>query len=172
MPVSANMEIVGLKEALQELNKIDKRYRRQVTKEFKEIADPVVSQAKNANVELMALKGFKRNWTTKSGYKMFPIDFQRLEKLVVTGVSGKKPKEFMGQMRNASVFFIRWKSPQATLIEMASKGSLGQNLSAKAGPRGRVLWKAWEQNETEVNRRVAALVTKVMDDVQKSMRRR
>jgi hypothetical protein len=75
-------------------------------------------------------------------------------------------------MRNASVFFIRWKSPQATLIEMASKGSLGQNLSAKAGPRGRVLWKAWEQNETEVNRRVAALVTKVMDDVQKSMRRR
>jgi hypothetical protein len=172
VPVSANMEVVGLKEALRELNKINPKYRRQITTEFKAIADPVVSQAKNTNVELMALSGFKRNWTTRSGYKMFPLDFQRLEKLVVTGVSGKKPKMFMGDMRNASVFFIRWKSPQATLLEMANKGSLGSNLNAKAGPPGRVLWKAWEQNEIEVNRRVAALVTKVMDDVQKAMRRR
>jgi hypothetical protein len=55
---------------------------------------------------------------------------------------------------------------------MAEKGSLGENMSRKHGPRGRVLWRAWEQNETEVNKRVEQLVVKVMDDVQKSMRRR
>jgi hypothetical protein len=166
------MEIVGVKEALRELNKISPKYRRDVTKEFKNIVDPVVSQAKNANMERMALSGFQRDWTTRSGYKMFPLNFQSLERFVVAGTSGKKPKEFMGQMRNATVFFVRWKSPQATLLEMAQKGSLGSNMNKKAGPPGRVLWKAWEQNETEVNRRVAQLVTKVMDDVQKSMRRR
>ena len=172
MPVSADLQVVGVKDALKELNKIDPKYRRQVTKEFKNIVDPVTSQAKNANMENMALSGFQRDWTTRSGYKMFPLNFQRLEQFVVAGTSGKKPKMFMGQMRNASVFFIRWKSPQATLLEMAQKGSLGSNMNKKAGPPGRVLWKAWEQNANEVNKRVAELVTKVMDDVQKSMRRR
>jgi hypothetical protein len=166
------MEVLGVKEALRELNRISPKYRRDVTKEFKNIVDPVVSQAKNANMERMALSGFQRDWTTKSGYKMFPLNFERLEKFVVAGTSGKKPKEFMGQMRNATVFFVRWKSPQATLLEMANRGSLGRNMNQKAGPPGRVLWKAWEQNETEVNQRVMQLVTKVMDDVQKSMRRR
>jgi hypothetical protein len=166
------MEIVGVKEALRELNKISPQYRRQVTKEFKAIVDPVISQAKNANMENMALSGFQRDWTTRSGYKMFPLNFQRLERFIIAGTSGKKPKEFMGQMRNATVFFVRWKSPQATLLEMSQKGSLGSNMNKKAGPPGRVLWKAWEQNETEVNRRVEQLVVKVMDDVQKSMRRR
>jgi len=172
VPVSPDMQVLGVKEALSQLNKIDPKYRRQVTKEFKNIVDPVVSQAKNANMEKMALSGFQRDWTTRSGYKMFPLNFQRLEQFVMAGTSGKKPKMFMGQMRNASVFFIRWKSPQATLLEMAQKGSLGSNMNKKAGPPGRVLWKAWEQNEKEVNERVSQLVTKVMDDVQKSIRRR
>jgi hypothetical protein len=172
VPVSADLQVVGLKEALKELNKIDKRYRRSITAEFKDIADPVLAAAKNANMEQLALKGFKRNWTTRSGYKMFPLNFERLDQFIIAGTSGKKPKMFMGQMRNASVFFIRWKSPQATLLEMAQKGSMGQNITKKGGHPGRILWKAWEQNEYEVNKRVAQLVTKVMDDVQKSMRRR
>ncbi len=171
MPVNPNMEILGVKEALRELNKISPKYRREVTKEFKDIVDPVISQAKNANMEQLALSGFKRDWTTRSGYKMFPLNYARLQQFVVAGTSGKKPKEFMGQMRNATVFFVRWKSPQATLLEMAEKGSLGENMSRKHGPRGRVLWRAWEQNEKEVNQRVAALVTKVMDAVNQRMKR-
>jgi hypothetical protein len=171
VPVSAEMQVLGIKDALKELNKTNKRYRRAVTVEFKDIAEPVVSAAKSTDMEALALKGFKRNWTTKSGYKMMPLNYKRLQEFVVVGTSGKKPKEFMGQMRNASVFFIRWKSPQATLLEMAEKGSLGENMSRKHGPRGRVLWRAWEQNEKEVNQRVAALVTKVMDAVNQRMKR-
>ena len=171
MPVSAEMQVLGIKEALKELNQINPQYRRAITKEFKSIADPVVSAAKSTNMEQLALSGFKRDWTTRSGYKMFPLNYARLQQFVVAGTSGKRPKEFMGEMRNTSVFFIRWKSPQATLLEMAEKGNLGANMQAKSGPRGRVLWRAWEQNEKEVNQRVAELVSKVMDAANKRIYR-
>jgi hypothetical protein len=115
----------------------------------------------------MALSGMQYKWKTTSGYQMFPLNFTRLEKFIVAGTSGKKPKEFRGRMQNASVFFIRWKSPQATLLEMAIKGNLGRQMEIKNGPPGRVLWRAWEQQEAEVMRNVEQLVAKVMKAAQK-----
>lgn len=156
------IDVVGIKDALRDLNKLDPTYRRQITKDFKDIVQPVVSLAKQANLEHLALSGFERKWTTKSGYQMFPLNIKRLEKFVVAGTSGKKPKEFRGKMQNTSVFFIRWKSPQATLLEMATKGDLGQNMVRKSGPKGRVLWRAWEQEESQVMTRVKDLVSDIM----------
>jgi asparagine synthase (glutamine-hydrolysing) len=64
------MQVLGVKEALSQLNKIDPKYRRQVTKEFKNIVDPVVSQAKNANMEKMALSGLGGD-EVFAGYDVF-----------------------------------------------------------------------------------------------------
>jgi hypothetical protein len=164
-----NSEVLGLKDALKQINQLNPQYRRMITKEFKNVAEPVVKEAQNANIEEMALSGMQYNWTTRSGYKMFPLNFTRLQKFVVAGTSGKKPKEFMGRMQNTSVFFIRWKSPQATLIEMAAKGDLGRQMQIKNGPPGRVLWRAWEQQEAEVMRNVEQLVAKVMKAAQKKV---
>ena len=167
MSASFNSEVLGLKAALKEINQINPQYRRMITKEFKSVADPVIQAAQNSNIQDLALSGMQYKWTTKSGYQMFPLNFTRLQKFIVAGTSGKKPKEFMGRMQNASVFFIRWKSPQATLLEMASKGKLGEQMEIKNGPPGRVLWRAWEQQETEVEQRVEQLVKKVMQAAQK-----
>lgn len=162
-----NIEVVGIKDALRTLNQLDPTYRRQITRDFKDIADPVVSLAKSQDLKSLALSGFDRKWTTKSGYQMFPLDVNKLNKFIIAGTSGKKPKEFRGRMQNTSVFFIRWKSPQATLLEMAAKGELGQSMSAKSGPPGRVLWKAWEQKESEVMDRVENLVKDIMKQAQR-----
>jgi len=162
MTVSTNIEVLGLKSALSEINKLNPQFRREITKEFKTVADPVIVAAQNSNLEQMALSGMKYNWRTRTGYQMFPLNFTRLQKFVVAGTSGKKPKEFRGRIQNANVFFIRWKSPQATLLEMATKGRLGQQLTMKNWPQGRVLWRAWEQHENEVNENVAELVKRIM----------
>jgi hypothetical protein len=164
-----NSEVLGLKAALKQINDLNPQFRRSITKEFKSIADPVLLEAQNTNIEQLALSGFKYNWVTRSGYQMFPLNFQRLNKFIVAGVSGKKPKEFRGQMQNASVFFIRWKSPQATLLEMATKGKLGTQMQRVHGPQGRVLWRAWEQKENEVMDQVQALVSKVMRAAQRKI---
>lgn len=162
MTVQTKVEVVGLKDALREINKIDPTLRRQITKDYKNIVSPVILQAQQVNFQQLALSGFAGSWRTKSGYQMFPLLETRLSKLIVAGTSGKKPKSFNGRMQNASVFFIRWKSPQATLLEMASKGLLGRNLANKSGPPGRVMWKAWEQNENEVMANMRDLVNGVM----------
>ena len=159
---NTTVEVVGLKEALREINKIDKVTRREITKEYKNIVSPVILSAQQVNMSQLALSGFAGNWITRSGYRMFPLLDTRLSKLMVAGTSGKKPKEFNGRMQNSSVFFIRWKSPQATLLEMAAKGKLGQNMTMKSGPPGRVMWKAWEQHENEVMENMRDLVSGIM----------
>ena len=40
------IEVVGLKEALAQLNKIDKKLRRSITTDFKQIVDPVLIEAR------------------------------------------------------------------------------------------------------------------------------
>lgn len=167
MTTSTNIEVLGLKEALKEINQLNPQYRRQITKEFKNVADPVIKAAQNTDIENLALSGMQYKWNTKSGYQMFPLNFTRLQKFIIAGTSGKKPKEFRGRMQNASVFFIRWKSPQATLLEMAAEGNLGRQMVIKNGPPGRVLWRSWEQHEEEVMRNVEGLVSKVMKAAQK-----
>ena len=47
MAVDVGMEFSGLKEALKELNTIDKKLRRQITKDFKQIVQPVVGKAES-----------------------------------------------------------------------------------------------------------------------------
>lgn len=162
MTTKMQIDVVGVKDALRTLNKLEPTYRRQITRQFKDIADPVVSLAKQADLKEIALSGFDRKWTTRSGYQMFPLNVKRVEKFIIAGTSGKKPREFRGNMQNTSVFFIRWKSPQATLLEMATRGELGRGMNLKAGPPGRVLWKAWEAKEAEVMSRVKDLVSEIM----------
>jgi hypothetical protein len=46
MSFQGGIEIVGLKEALRELNQLNPQMRRQVTKDFQKITAPVIAAAK------------------------------------------------------------------------------------------------------------------------------
>ena len=70
--VSAKIEVVGLKEALKTLNKIDKSLRREITKDYKKIVQPVIDDANALVPTGVPLSGMARNWSTKSGFKMLP----------------------------------------------------------------------------------------------------
>ena len=48
MPVYASVEVVGLKEAIKELNRMDKTLRRQITRDYKTIVGPIAQDAKAA----------------------------------------------------------------------------------------------------------------------------
>jgi hypothetical protein len=173
MTVSANLEVVGLKETLRTLNDLDKKYRRQVTRDYKEIVHEAVEAAIDnvpEDLGVSKIRGTARTWKTKSGFQMMPIRQDKLEKWVVPIVSGKKPREFRGIMKNSVVFGLRWKSSQATLIEMAGKGKvptergrqLARALTQAYGRPGRVLWRAYERHADDIQENVADLVQKVM----------
>lgn len=69
--IYASIEVVGLKEALKELNGFDKRLRRQITRDYKEILRPVQTQA-IASIQQIGdepMSGWARAWNPRKGNK-------------------------------------------------------------------------------------------------------
>jgi hypothetical protein len=65
MPVYASVEVVGLKEALKELNRFNKKLRRQITRDYKQITKPIEQDAKaelNRIGDKPPLSGWGRAW--------------------------------------------------------------------------------------------------------------
>jgi hypothetical protein len=157
------IEVIGLKQALAQLNSIDKKLRRQITIEYKAIVDPVLVEARRNIPDDAPLSGMERSWTGKSGAELMKWDAKKVNKNLKAFTSGKKVREAPGGFRqNLATFGIRWGGPQATLFDMARKGNLSQSLQAKYGPPSRVIWRAYKAQDEEVNNQVRDLVNKVM----------
>ena len=60
MAVGAKIEVYGVKDALKELNKIDPTLRKQITKDAKDVAKPVVTDAQSKYPPTI-LSGMKYN---------------------------------------------------------------------------------------------------------------
>ena len=157
------IEVVGLKEALAQLNKIDKKLRRQITTDFKAIVDPVLIEARRNIPDDAPLSGMARSWTGKSGAELMHWESTKVNKNLKAFTSGKKIREAPGGFKqNLATFGIRWGGPQATLFDMAQKGRLSQSLQSKYGSPSRVIWRAYEAQSSEVEKQVRELVNKVM----------
>ena len=157
------MEFSGLKDALAELNKIDKSLRRQITKDFKTIVQHIVGKAESMLPSGAPLSGMARSWKGKSGSDIMSWNDVRVRKNIKAFTSGKKVREApSGFTQNLAVFGIKWLGPQATLFDMAAKGTMGENLTAKYGPPSRIIYKAYDQAKEETDRQVKELVNRVM----------
>ena len=166
MAAEFGMEVVGLKEALKELNDIDKKLRRQVTKDFKEIVQPVIQEAYGRMPVDPPLSGMKYSWKGKSGKEIMHWQSMMVRKNLKAFTSGKKIRDTgLGFKQNVGVFGIRWGGTQATIFDMARKGDLSQQLSRRFGEPSRVLYRAYEVKRPEVEGELKALVSRVMRQV-------
>lgn len=177
MSVSVSVEVIGIKDALRELNSLDKEARRAITRDFKKITKPVEDTAKKLIPTSAPLSGMNRNWTTRSGFQMFPWGIAG-KHTVVSQVSGRKPKMFAGHMTNLATFYIRFKGPAATMFDMSGKGPVptrqgSQMVSAltnRFGPPSRVLWRAYERHDGDIVRETQNLIDNMMDDLNRRRR--
>ena len=165
------IEVVGLKEALKELNTIDKKLRRQITRDFKQIVQPVVGKAESMLPTGAPLSGMARSWIGKSGADIMSWNDARVRKNLKAFTSGKKVRDAPGGFRqNLGVFGIRWLGPQASALDMLATGKLGENLTDRFGPPSRIIYKAYESASDEVQQQVEELVNKVMKLTNNAMR--
>ena len=161
-----SFQAVGLKEALKELNTMDKKLRRQVTKDFKQIMQPVIDDARPLIPNTAPLSGMARSWTSKSGAELMHWEADKVNKNLVAFTSGKKIRQTpMGFKQNVGVFGVIWTGPQATLFDVARNGNLGRKLTARYGIPSRVIWRAYLLNRNEVEDQVKELVKRVMNQV-------
>jgi len=171
MSVNVSVEVIGIKDALRELNNLDKTARRKITSDFKRITKPVEDAAKFLMPTTAPLSGMSRAWKTKSGYQMFP--WQTGKDKIVSKVSGRRPKMFAGHMTDLATFYIRFQGPHAVLFDMAGKGVIPTSqgsrmvsaLTNRFGPPSRVLWRAYEQNGDQVTRETQQLINEMMDEI-------
>ena len=165
------VEVLGLKEALKELNTMDKKLRRQITRDFKQIVQPVVGKAESMLPTNAPLSGMARSWIGKSGADIMSWNDARVRKNLKAFTSGKKVRDAPGGFKqNLGVFGIRWLGPQATTLDMLVKGVMADNLTDRFGPPSRIIYKAYESASDEVQQQVKDLVNKVMELTNNAMR--
>lgn len=170
------MQVTGIKETLRELGKIDKEARRQITKHFKKIGAPVVSEAKNQIPKEPPLSGWGRSWSTGSGYQMLPWDGQKAAKYVDTKVSSKRPREYRGVVRDLAVVAIRWRGAVNTVFDMSREANTPQGqimvnaLNDRYGNASRIMYPAYDKHADKVEREIKAQVDQVMAMVNKAVK--
>ena len=165
------IEVEGLKEALKELNTIDKKLRRQITRDFKKIVQPVLGKAESMLPNNAPLSGMSRSWIGKSGADIMSWNDARVRRNIKAFTSGKKVRDTgLGFKQNLGVFGIKWLGPQASALDMMAKGTMGTNLTDRFGPPSRIIYKAYESSQAKVQSDVKELVNKVMKMTNSAMR--
>lgn len=162
-----------MKQALAELNRTDKRLRREITNDFKKVTEPLVNYIEGQIPYDAPLTGMERTWVTQTGFKMFPWDGNAAAKLVRSRVSGKKPKEFQGIVRNLAVFYVSWAGMANTVFDMAgrrNKNKLGDSLEQEIGKASRIMYPAFKRYEPEIQQGMLDIVKKTGDAVNRNLK--
>ena len=160
MTATASIEIVGAKEAIKALGKIDKDLRKQFNADAKQIAQPLVSLAGSRYPDT-PLSGMSRNWT-QGNKKIFPYTKAK-------AVKGLKVK-FSTRRNDANVIYVTQSDAGAVVLETAGRGKntlLSENLRARTN---RILWPAAEQALPSIQGELRALVLRVITKVNQELK--
>ena len=162
-----SVEVSGVKSAIKELRKIDPELRKQFNKDAKEVVRPVIEAAK-ANYPATFLSGMSRAWT-QGGKPKFPYSQSKAKSGVRLKVDTRG--------KAVSIINVAQNNPAAAIIDMAGKkggdSRRGEvfiaNLTDKLGRPSRVMWPAFESNETQVQFAMVQLINSVMERVDKEI---
>jgi hypothetical protein len=175
--VDITVGVVGLKESLKELNKIAPTLRRQITKDYIQIMQPVTNTVQKIIPTIPPVSGMSKGWKTKSGAEMLPAsgwNGNKAQKLLKPKINTRKVKEFQGQTENVGTFGVVLKGNVNTIFDMAGRksrgntdvfsrvGSHGRRVGTVGGPQliamlqgryggaSRAVWAGYERSKNEV----------------------
>jgi hypothetical protein len=161
---SARIEVVGAKDTLKALNKIDKELRKQFNADAKEVAKPAIEEAQRNYVQ-MPLSGMSRKWNA-NGRQVFPYDRAK-------AVRGVKIKVDTSR-KSSNAIAIQQTDPGTAIFESAGRATenrLGNSLGALAPGRTRVLGPSVLRKRGEVEKQMRELVLKASRRVQNEVNR-
>ena len=197
MGVSATIEVTGVKEALAYLNGVDKTYRREITRQYAAIVEPIVKDAQSHLPTTAPMSGWRRKYSVGGQEKaqakgqtsrlvgrgtqrdnfsrafdeatdLLPWDGAKQAKLIKPWVSGKKTK--------ANTFGLKWNSKSAALFDLSGRAKTAQGeqmitvLGARFGSPSRVMWKSYERADDELQANMRKLIEEIMASVNRNMK--
>jgi hypothetical protein len=162
MTATASIEIVGLKEAIRSLNKIEPSLRKEFTAQANAIAQPAIQEAKNA-YQRVPLSGMERKWS-QNGKAIFPFT-------IAKAVAGVKLKVDAG--RNAvSLIYITQTNVAAAVFEAAGRKTqnrLGDSLGLLEAGRTRLIGPAVYRKKNAIEREMEKAALATIARVQKEL---
>ena len=160
MPVSTTIEIVGVKQAINDLRKIDPQLQKDFKADATAIAQPAINAGKAVYKEL-PLSGMKYKWTQRDR-KLFPFTTAK-------AVSGVRMR--FDTRRNAvGVILIEQKDPAAAIFETAGRANankLGNALGFVGAGRTRLLGPAIYKARRGIEAEMEKMILKTIRTVQK-----
>ena len=181
MPASVGIEYDGLKQALREIGKVDPALRRQITKDIKSAAQPLVSAIKDSipsTPPLSGQKGFSRtSWKNESKNIVVKVDTRKAR---------KRNLQQGAQFESIGTVRITAKGAALSMTDMAGRGpnqtrnsnplrarpNFANELTSKLRTPSRFVWARSDDYLDEITRRVDAIVVEVMDQANKRIVKR
>mgnify|MGYP001280887918 FL=1 len=158
--IEMKSEIKGAKQAIISLRKIDPEYRKDFNREAKNIAAPLVADAKAAYPEI-PLSGMAQLWTN-NGRELLPWSVTKVRSGVKLKTSTRK--------NASSVIYITQANPAGAIFEVAGKANPGKTFNKNLRTKNSfVLWPTADKHLPDVQRGIVKLVEDVMDKVEKEM---
>ena len=148
MAANTSVTVVGVKEAMRDLQKLEPELAKEIKRDFKQIVDPIVKDART-QVHALPLSGFARPW--KNG-RIFPWDQQAVRKSIIARFSNRR------RGNSLAVFSVTMKSPAGTIFDMAGRNSasrLASALDQLYGRASRLMWPTYERGANQVNDNLA-----------------
>jgi hypothetical protein len=155
-----------MKDALRELNSISQALRKQVTKEYQRIMEPVITDAQSRIPTDAPLSGMNRQWK-RGSYVILPgkagggWNAALAQKMVKAKINTKRIKDFGGQRVNVGTFRLVWQGAANSIYDMAGRKTsnpMAKNLEARFGKASRVVWPAYEQHKTDVEGQMVSII--------------
>ena len=162
MPVKTTCEVVGVKQAINNLGKIDKQLQKDFKADATAIAQPAINAAKNV-YKSVPLSGMKYKWQEPDRKRAnFPFT-------VAKAVSGVRMR--FDTRRNAvGVILIEQKDPAAAIFETAGRANsnkLGNALGFVGAGRTRLIGPAVYKARRGIEAEMKKMIVKTIATVQR-----
>lgn len=163
MPYKADMDLVGLRDAIRSLNKIEPGLRKEFVADARRIGQPAVDAVRR-NYTQVPLSGMSRNWKDKQGRLLFPFTVPKAQRGVQVVVNTDR--------RSDATIVIAQKNQAAAIFETAGRrypNSLERSLGELAPGRTRILGPAVYRARTLIEDEMRAAAQRVIKRVQKEL---
>lgn len=155
-------QVVGGKEAILALRRIDPELRKQFTRDAKEVAKPATDAVKAA-YQTVPLSGMERNWS-QNGRKIFPFTIAGARRGVAVKVDTRRKSE--------NVILIEQRNVGAAVFETAGRkevSSLSKNLKIVLPGRTRVIGPVVYSRKHMIEKEMQRLIVRVVALVEKKL---
>ena len=192
---SVSFQVTGIKESLKELNRLAPDLRRQITKDFKTITQPMVNAACAATPAEPPLTGMNRKWKKIKGGVWNNTQVDRgIQVKIDTRRARKRNLTAGAQYETLGAFIFQSREVWGIIFDMAGRGgaqdrdfqnrtyggqeyrytwnnTLIRNLNAKWGEASRYMWPTAIDYQPQMEEAVRTLTERVEADISTALAR-